>query len=60
MSKTSTCTCIYCGKPTAVTDNHKNPVCENEYVCEEIPQPTFSEEYGKDPLGKNWSNDDEV
>lgn len=53
-------TCIYCGKPTVVTDNHKNPVCENEYVCEEISQPTFFEEYGNDPHGKNWSNDDEV
>lgn len=47
-------TCCYCGKDTVFTDNKGRPVCESEWVCEDTEAPSFTDEYGDDPLGKDW------
>jgi len=39
--------CIYCGKPTLLTNNYNKAVCESEWVCEDRTAPTPAEEVGE-------------
>lgn len=48
--------CQYCNKPTLFMNNQKKPVCENEYVCEDVQAPTIEEELGDDPTGRKWAS----